>query len=171
MVVGLNAHMKMPIGYFLINGWTAEAQTEKVKEALGRLHSVGVKVSALTCDGLPANISTFNQLGANIVPEQERAKPYFLHPVDRSRVFCIMDACHMLKLVRNTWGKQGRIYTADNQVKLQLTTKGTEWRKKCIQLMTPKDLKYSHEYIKSIMTPIQNKWSYLLPYQELVKKP
>lgn len=71
MVVGLNVHMKMPIGYFLINGWTGEIQTAKFQEALVKLHSVGVKVSALTCDGLSANISTSNQLGANIVPEQK----------------------------------------------------------------------------------------------------
>lgn len=116
MVVGVNVHMKMPIGYFLIDGWTAQTQKEKVVNALEKLHAVGIKTIALTCDGLPANINTFNLLGACIDPTEGRLSVSFPHPVDRSRIYVVMDACHMLKLVRNILGKHKRLVRRDGKV-------------------------------------------------------
>ena len=102
MAVGLNVHFKIPIGYFFIEGCTAERQAEIVREALVLVHETGVKPVALVCDGLRANVAMLNNLGANLSDPSD-LKTTFTHPSEDYEVACILDACHMIKCVRNTW--------------------------------------------------------------------
>ncbi|KMQ87397.1 thap domain-containing protein [Lasius niger] len=118
MVVGVNSNWKLPIGYFLINGIESETSAELVTDALIQLHDVGVEVISLTLDGTSEHFATVKLLGANFDPYN--LKPYFLHPINLKNIYVIFDACHMLKLIRNTFGDE----------KLFIDYKGNkiEWR-------------------------------------------
>jgi len=66
---------------------------------LCKLHSVGIRVVSLTMDGSSANCNMISHLGGNL--DTNNLKCSFAHPEDNEPVFLFLDACHMLKLVRN----------------------------------------------------------------------
>ncbi len=70
-----------------------------MRTALYLLHKVGMQVVALTFDGLKCNFAVASNLGANL--SLQTLFHIFLHPVTQTKVYCMVDACHMLKLVRN----------------------------------------------------------------------
>lgn len=104
MVVSLRKKWKLPIAYFLIKSLTASEKANIVRQALIKLHEIGVTVASLTCDGPSANFSMADKLGADF-SNITKIKSHFLHPVDNSKVYIIFDPCHMLKLLRNNWAK------------------------------------------------------------------
>ncbi len=106
MVVALNSNWKVPVGYFLINGMNGAERANLIKQCLLKLHDIGVEVASVTCDGPSCNFSMMEAMGVKLDPPD--MKSYFLHPADSSvRVYIILDACHMLKLVRNCLGSYG----------------------------------------------------------------
>lgn len=54
---------------------------------------------SLTFDGLSSNFSACKHLGANF--QMEKLSPHIYNPVDKSKIYLMPDACHMIKLVRN----------------------------------------------------------------------
>lgn len=65
--------------------------------AILKLRDVGINVHNVTCDGTSTNISALQKLGCKLPSE-----PYF-NVEGVSHNICVMiDACHMLKLCRNT---------------------------------------------------------------------
>ena len=115
MAVGINAHLKIPLGYFLTKGISASQQADYVRECLNLLHATGAKVVAFTCDGPPVNLNTLKLLGANISYPNMVSK--FKNPADNTDISVILNACHMLKLHRNAWGKLQHMYNENNEVK------------------------------------------------------
>lgn len=112
MVVSLSAHWKVPIGYFLIQGLSGEERANLVQQALHKLHDIGVQVSTLTCDGPACNFAMLQALGADLKPPD--VKPYFDHPANATiKVHVVLDACHMLKLLRNTLASYGILLDGD----------------------------------------------------------
>ena len=103
MAVGINQHIKIPIAYFLTNSLTGENRAELVKKCLIELESTGAQVIAFTFDGAASNIATAECLGAKLRSVND-LQPYFHHPTTRKKIFIILDACHMIKLVRNALG-------------------------------------------------------------------
>ncbi|KAG5869148.1 hypothetical protein JTB14_031129 [Gonioctena quinquepunctata] len=75
-----------------------------VREGLKKLHEVGITVTSVTCDGPSAHFTMAKHLGGEVY-DIVNLKPYFEHPITKSKVFIIFDACHMLKLVRNNWAR------------------------------------------------------------------
>jgi hypothetical protein len=60
-----------------------------------------VKVVSFTCDGPTSHQAILKLLGAQLLPESLQA--YFQHPCDpTAKIYIFLDACHMIKLVRNT---------------------------------------------------------------------
>ena len=55
MDVGLQGHWKIPVAYFLINGISAEVQSQLVLSVISSLHDVKVNVLALVMDGHTIN--------------------------------------------------------------------------------------------------------------------
>lgn len=53
----------------------------------------------LTFDGLSANFTLVSKLGAVI--DANKFQTYFLHPCTSEKVHIFINACHMLKLLRN----------------------------------------------------------------------
>lgn len=83
----------------------------------------GVKVIAMTFDGLASNITMCNALKADVYNE----KPFFLHPTDNHYVYIILDAAHMLKLLRNALASKRVLYDSDgNFIKFEYLEKLVE---------------------------------------------
>jgi len=69
---------------------------------------------SVTFDGCSANFAMARELGASI--DLNDMKPTFVHPVDPSKQVClILDACHMLKLMRNTLAEKWVLIDCDQQ--------------------------------------------------------
>ena len=101
MAVAVNGSWKVPCGYFLVNGLTGQEKANLTKECITKLHKVGVKVVSFTCDGPTSHQSMLKLLGAQLLPGNLQA--YFQHPCDpKAKIYIFLDACHMIKLVRNT---------------------------------------------------------------------
>ena len=95
--------MKIPCGYFFVDGLDGSERANLVKLCLEKLHDVGVIVTSLTCDGPSFHFTMLTELGAQVQPPNLQA--YFFHPLYPSKgIYVLLDVCHMLKLVRNTLG-------------------------------------------------------------------
>ena len=116
MVVSLNQGWKMPIGYFLINGLSGLERKNLVTLCLKKLHEVLVNVVSITHDGCAANLAMLKSLGVGISANGD-VTSHFLHPCTEKPVYCFLDACHMLKLVRNTIAEKELIYVNKELVK------------------------------------------------------
>lgn len=64
MAVSLNSSWNVPCGYFLIDGLSGLEKANLVEICLRKLHDVGVKVAAFTCDGTSAHFAMLKALGA-----------------------------------------------------------------------------------------------------------
>ena len=116
MVVPLNSSWKLPIGYFLIHSLTSEEKANLVRESIVRLNEINVEVACVTCDGAPNNMTMFTELGAST--NVDNLKPYFPHPCDPTKFVNVMlDVCHMLKLLRNTFGTRDMFDGRDRAIK------------------------------------------------------
>ena len=114
MVVSVNASWKIPVAYFLMDGMSGPERANVIRECLLRLHATGVQVVSLTCDGPSCHFSMFNDIGADLSLNTSTFQTSFPHPSDTSiRVNILLDACHMLKLVRNTLVDRGVLFAAE----------------------------------------------------------
>jgi hypothetical protein len=119
IAVSVNSSWKVPCGYFLVNSLTGEEKASLTKECIIKLHQVGVKVVWFTCDGPTAHKSMLKFLGAKLSPDELRT--YFQHPCDpNAKLYIFLDACHMIKLVRNT--------LSDYRVLKDKKNKAIKWR-------------------------------------------
>lgn len=109
MLVSLNENWKLPVGYFFVDGLTAECKSNLISICLSKSWDVGVSVVALT---YPSNINAVNLLGCQL-NEIESLKTTFRHPSCDMDVSVFLDPCHMVKLVRNTFESKRIIF--DNE--------------------------------------------------------
>ncbi len=101
MAVAANSSWKIPLGYFLIASLNAEEKAQFLTICLKKLYDINVKSVGVTCDGLSSNFAMFRLLGASF--ELSNFKSTFPHPSDPNlSVVVILDACHLIKLARNT---------------------------------------------------------------------
>lgn len=113
MAVCVNGSWKVPIGYFLINGLNGSERANLVIKCIQMLNDVGVIVISLTCDGPSCHISMLKELGASMDPNH--LDPSFPHPsLPQERVYVLLDICHMLKLLRNTFASCGIMKDGSN---------------------------------------------------------
>ena len=113
MVVGLRSYWKLPIAYFLVDGVTANEQTEIIKLALYKTKEVGVRIRTTVMDGTQANFATFNKLGCNMQPDDARQMITSFphpHPDVPGLVYAMFDPSHMVKNVRNLMKHYEEIY-------------------------------------------------------------
>lgn len=101
-LVSVNESWKIPLAYFFINSLTAENKANLIKIALAKCHTVGIKVVSLTFDSCKSNLSAMKHLGCQM-DDYQNLKPYFKHPTANYTVCVFLDACHMLKLMRNVY--------------------------------------------------------------------
>lgn len=106
LISGATEDFKIPVSYFLINGLTAEEKAALLHEVLIRLNDAGVVVISITFDGLVTNLTMCKVLGANF----ENRNAYIINPANKDhKIYIIMDAPHMLKLIRNCLGTRNLI--------------------------------------------------------------
>ncbi|RVE39890.1 hypothetical protein evm_015460, partial [Chilo suppressalis] len=99
LLVGINQHFKVPLGYFLSNGVTGEQKANLITLCLIKCSESNIDVVSLTCDGHGTNLTAFELLGCNL--QQDTLKTTFKHPSNDSEIACFLDPSHMVKLIRN----------------------------------------------------------------------
>lgn len=100
LLTSINQDWKLPVGYFFIHGMTAAKKASLVQLCIEKAFDVGVKVTSVVCDGPSTHFSMAKELGALLTADT--MKTVFPHPSDPSqRIFFLLDAAHMLKLLRN----------------------------------------------------------------------
>ena len=72
-----------------------------VLEAIKELIQIGVKVSSLTTDGPSVNIAMFEALGGSLNAKDIKCEMFISD--NGESIYLIFDACHMIKLVCNTF--------------------------------------------------------------------
>lgn len=82
-----------------------------LEEILRKVSELNIRVVSVTFDGLSANISMCERMGASFCRDDFR--PYFHFPDTSEKTYIILDPSHMLKLVRNTIGKRKTLYDSD----------------------------------------------------------
>lgn len=100
LITGINFIFSIPVAYHFIGNLNQNQKAELLKEIITAITNVGIVVVNLTFDGLSTNLQACVILGSSFVLSDFR--PFFPNPVNGSRVHVILDACHMLKLWRNT---------------------------------------------------------------------
>lgn len=98
MASGINEKIRIPIAYHFIRKLKAEQRVQLFLTVIDALEETGVIVVNVTCDGLITNRKAFKILGANLDPDSEDFRPYFVR--NGKKIFIIMDVCHMEKLIR-----------------------------------------------------------------------
>lgn len=100
VAVGLAGYWKLPLGYFLTDGANSTLQSTIIKDIVSKLYDCGCLAVSVTFDGLAANLKTAELLGASLDVNAMMSR--FPHPSDPTKFVCIiLDACHMVKLMRN----------------------------------------------------------------------
>jgi hypothetical protein len=102
-IVSFTKKFKCPVAYFFVNKITSSLQKQFLLLAIEKLFNIGIIVRSITCDGCITNLKTIQILGCNLSPDNMCAK--FEHPQNKSNIFCILDPCHVLKLLRNAFGE------------------------------------------------------------------
>ncbi|KAL9701146.1 hypothetical protein quinque_004587 [Culex quinquefasciatus] len=137
MITALDDTWKIPIAYYLVDSIKATTQRDIVNEILQKLHDVGATVVSLTFDGTRTNICTANALGCDLRPEHP-LRTSFPHPSTGAPVFALLDAVHMMKLVRNTLFSQGTLNTPSGPARWKFIELLNELQKKTGLLLAPK---------------------------------
>lgn len=66
LVVSVNGHWKLPVGFVSIKGLNSAERANLMKKCLDLLYDTGVKIYSLTFDGAQCNLSMCTKLGANL---------------------------------------------------------------------------------------------------------
>lgn len=104
LVVGPN--FKIPVGYHLLNGLDSIDRAALTLEVVRTIEQTGAVLMSLTSDGLKANVTVAELLGARF----NEKKPYFCSPTyPEKKIYFIFDPPHMIKLVRKHFST-GNLY-------------------------------------------------------------
>lgn len=107
LVVGPD--FKLPVAYHLLNGLESIDRAAMTLEVVRSIEGTGAIVMSITSDGLRANVTVAELLGAKF---SEKIS-YFTSPTyPTQRIYFIFDPPHMLKLVRKQFSS-GKLYHED----------------------------------------------------------
>lgn len=114
MVSGLNEKLLAPVAYFFVGKLNKTEKAVLTAEVIRCVTETGAKISTLTFDGDPVNFSMCTELGADF----ENGKEYIINNYDpeKTKIYIMPDACHMLKLIRNAIEAYGKIYNEQGEV-------------------------------------------------------
>lgn len=150
MVNGINIKFNLPIQFEFINSLQSHEKAAMILMALKVLNEIGIKVMAITFDGLANNISTCNLLGACFNVDGD-FRPHIINPYTKEKVYIILDPPHMIKLIRNCIGTKKSLYHADGlQIEWKFFEALVELETKC-DIVTHKLTKDHILFDKNIM--------------------
>lgn len=112
MINGVNVDFNLPIAFHFIQNLKAGERATLLKEVLTKITELNIKVISVIFDGLGTNIAMCKQMGASF--ELKDFRPYFNFPSNNDKTYIILDASHMIKLVRNTLARNKILYDGDN---------------------------------------------------------
>ncbi|CAG9796287.1 unnamed protein product [Diatraea saccharalis] len=95
----INGKWKFPLAYFLITRLRRKQKAAHLLICLQKC-KVGVKIISITYDGPAANFSMFEHLRCDLMQADGR-RTYF--KFDYDKIYCFIDPCHAVKLIRNLW--------------------------------------------------------------------
>ena len=113
MAVGMKSKWKMPISYHLTKGCNAETQKTLIMHAIEALEEQRIHVRVVTCDGCATNLATARQLGCNTEEND------FSFTFEGRKIYVALDACHMIKVLRNLFADLFVLNTPDGKVQWQ----------------------------------------------------
>lgn len=115
LLVCINQHWKLPLGYFLIDSLNSEQQADFVKQCLVLLYDINCNVVSITFDGLSANLTMLKKLECSL--ELDNMKSTFPHPSNPSiNIAVFLDLSHMLKLVRNVFREMKCLFSNNEKI-------------------------------------------------------
>lgn len=83
---------------------------------------IEVSLESISFDGARVNINMCEELGASFV-YGEHFQPWFLNPHTNEKFFIFFDIVHIIKLIRNTFGEKGILYSNDGKIKFSYIVK------------------------------------------------
>lgn len=104
-IVSYKLKFKCPIAYFFIDKISAAVQAPLIITAIRMLFHIGITVRSLTCDGTAAKVSTYENLRCSF-NSLDNMITSFKHPNKNTKIHCIFDPAHMLKLCRNIFAEK-----------------------------------------------------------------
>lgn len=114
MLCGVNERLRLPFAHHFVASLDGKKRGKLLKEVLASVRGIGIDVSNITFDGLPANETMCNELGANFDFNSSDYKP-FIDFENGHKTYILKDAPHMLKLVRNALGNKKHFRDADGR--------------------------------------------------------
>lgn len=151
MLYGLQANFKLPIAYEFIKSLNSYQRANLVATIIKKVTESGIRISNLTFDGLQANHTMSQILGANLDINSKDFKPYFINPTDGNKIYIIKDPNHMQKLIRNTLAKNEDLFHSKNERIRWKHIENLEQFGRDKQFLTHKLTKRHIQYKKSIM--------------------
>lgn len=94
--------LEAPSWIFFSNGLNGDQKCVLITQCLNLISETGAHLLSLTFDGAPSNITMAQKLGCNM--NLSNIKSYFTS--NGKNVHIYFDPCHMLKLIRNTFGEK-----------------------------------------------------------------
>lgn len=144
MLVSLTENWKLPVGYFLIAGITAEIKSNLIITCLQKCHDAGVSVVSITFDGCPANLLAAENLGCKL-RDPNNFVTHFPHPSTQKKVCIFLDPYHIIKLIRNSFEKKRVFFLRQLLINLnKLQTEGLRFGNK----LTPSHLCFRNQIMK-----------------------
>lgn len=95
------------IGCFLIRSLNAIEKSKLLRDVIVKVNSTGAYLMSISFDGLSANFSTCEALGASF--NVQNLQPFILNPENSSKIAIVLDPPHMLKLIRNCLAAKGNL--------------------------------------------------------------
>lgn len=108
MVSAADGSFQLPIAYYFINSMKADEKKNLLKFITETLMDCGVVIINVTFDGLITNLTMCKLFGATLDLYSPSFKPYII--VRDVRIYIFLDACHMIKLVRNNISSNNVLY-------------------------------------------------------------
>lgn len=102
MATILESNVSIPVAYYPIISLDSNEKREVLMEVVKELTKIGVGITNIVFDGLQTNFSMVHALGCSF--SSENFKTFFVNPYNNSKIYVLLDACHMLKLIRNALG-------------------------------------------------------------------
>ena len=113
MLTSLRSSWKFPIGYVLINKINGSTLHALLAEALRLGLEHGLRIRAITMDGLSANLTAMRMFGCKLSTSLENIDGQFSFDGYEYPLFFCPDPPHMLKLARNALGELKILQDAD----------------------------------------------------------
>lgn len=117
LINGIFENWKQPIAYFLTKGISGGTLAEIIRDAIEILHDMNIRVVTITCDGDAKNQAALRFLGL----QTRSMEGTITHPSNpEMSIYVFYDACHMLKLIRNTLKHCGKYEYTYPSTRIQL---------------------------------------------------